>query len=143
MFRCPTLSNMPVRKKVWGGFGILLVLMLLVSAVSYRSLFQVEDQLGLVVEELQPTMLASQDLSQALARAAAALGLFVLSEEQSARVEYRQALAEVDATLATLQQHLIASDDPQTSQVLQQLDLCLPIPILQFHPLLPPLSFPC
>ncbi len=122
MFRCPTLSNMPVRKKVWGGFGILLVLMLLVSAVSYRSLFQVEDQLGLVVEELQPTMLASQDLSQALARAAAALGLFMLSEEQSARVEYRQALAEVDTTLVTLQQHLVTSDDLQTSQVLQQLE---------------------
>ena len=122
MFGVPTLSNLPVRQKVWGGFGILLALMLLVSAVSYRSLFQVEDELALVVEELQPTMLASQDLSQALARAAAALGLFVLSEEDSARLEYRQALAEVDSTLAELQRHLNVSIDPQIKQVLQQLE---------------------
>jgi methyl-accepting chemotaxis protein len=120
--RIPVLSNLPVRQKVWGGFGILLALLLLVSAVSYRSLFQVEDELALVVEELQPTMLASQDLSEALARAAAALGLFLLSEEDSAKVEYQQALAEVDTTLTILQRHLNTSDDPQTRQVLERLE---------------------
>ena len=116
------LSNLPVRQKVWGGFGILLALLLLVSAVSYRSLFQVEDELAVVVEELQPTMLASQDLSQALDRAAAALGLYMLSQEKSAQVEYQQSLAEVDSTLATLQRHLNLSDDPKIKQVVQQLE---------------------
>ena len=116
------LSNLRVRQKVWGGFGILLALLLLVSAVSYRSLFQVEDELAVVVEELQPTMLASQDLSQALDRAAAALGLFMLSQEKSAQVEYQQSLVDVDSTLATLQRHLNLSDDPKIKQVVQQLE---------------------
>lgn len=113
---------MPVRQKVWSGFGVLLALMLLLSAVAYRSLFQVEGGLSLVVEELQPTMLASQDLSHALARAGAALGLYLLSEEDSARIEYQQSLIEVDNTLAVLQQYLQASDDPRTRDVLQQLE---------------------
>jgi methyl-accepting chemotaxis protein len=97
-------SNLSVRQKLWGGFGVLLFLMLLLSAVSYRSLFGVEDRLGLVVERLQPTMLASQDLSQALTRASAALGLYLLAADDSARSDYHQALVQVDTALEALQQ---------------------------------------
>ncbi len=123
VFRIRMLSNLPVRQKVWSGFGILLALMLLLSAVAYRSLFKVEDGLSLVVEELQPTMLASQDLSQALAHAGSTLGLYMLSEEDSARVDYQQSLVEVDSALATLQQHLQTNDNPHTQDVLKQLEV--------------------
>ncbi len=115
------LSNLPVRQKVWGGFGILLALMLLVSAVSYRSLSKVEGKLGLVVEDLQPTMLASQDLSQSLARATAAMGLFLLAQDDGAKSEYRQSLVDVDAALGALQQRLNTRDDPEAGQTMASL----------------------
>ena len=115
------LANLPVRQKVWGGFGILLALMLLVSAVSYRSLFKVEGKLSLVVEELQPTMLASQDLSQSLARATAAMGLYLLAQDDSAKVEYHQALVNIDKALEQLQHHLHVRNDPASNQTLESL----------------------
>ena len=99
----PRFSDLPVRQKVWGGFGILLALMVGLSAVSWRSLSQVSNDLSLVVEEVQPTMLASQDLSQALAQAAAALGLYLLAEEDSNRVAYGQSLDAVDAAMSRLE----------------------------------------
>jgi len=115
------LSNLPVRQKVWGGFGILLALMLLVSAVSYRSLASVESKLGLVVEKLQPTMLASQDLSQALANAAADMGLYLLAADSSAKADYHQALTDIDTALAQLQSHLGTGADPVSTETLQSL----------------------
>ena len=116
------LANLSVRQKVWGGFGILLALMLLLSAVSYRSLFQVEDKLSLVVEKLQPTMLASQDLSQALTHATASLGLYLLAQDDGAKVEYQQALGRIDTALAQLKERLEANHDEASSDTLKSLE---------------------
>ena len=107
----PRFSDLPVRQKVWGGFGILLALMVGLSAVSWRSLSQVSDDLSLVVEEVQPTMLASQDLSQSLANASSALGLYLLTQEESNRVAYRESLQAVDGALSHLEQLLLERPD--------------------------------
>jgi methyl-accepting chemotaxis protein len=96
--------------------------MLLLSAVSYRSLFQVEDKLSLVVEKLQPTMLASQDLSQALTHATAALGLYLLAQDNGAKVEYQQALGRIDTALAQLKERLEANHDEASSDTLKSLE---------------------
>jgi methyl-accepting chemotaxis protein len=119
--KLPRFSDLPVRQKVWGGFGILLALMLGLSAVSWRSLSQVGDDLGLVVEELQPTMLASQDLSQSLAHAASALGLYLLAEEDSNRTEYRESLEAVDVAMSRLEQMLSERADESQKASLQNL----------------------
>ena len=119
--KLPRFSDLPVRQKVWGGFGIMLALMVGLSAVSWRSLSQVGDDLGLVVEELQPTMLASQDLSQSLAHAASALGLYLLAEEDSNRTEYRESLEAVDTAMSRLEQMLSERADESQKASLQNL----------------------
>ena len=116
------LSNLSVRQKVWGSFGILLALIVLISAVSYRSLFQVEDEFRLVVEQLQPTMLASQDLSQSLSESAAALDLYLLAKEEANKVEYRWALARVDGAITHLQQQVGGCSDESLKDALGQLN---------------------
>jgi methyl-accepting chemotaxis protein len=115
------LSNLPVRQKVWGSFGILLALILLVSAISYRSLFKVEDELGRVVEELQPTMLASQDLSQSLSQAAAAMGLYLLAKEESNKQEYRRSLEAVDTALSELEAQVQGHSDASLTKRMEHL----------------------
>lgn len=121
MGQIKVISKLSVRQKLWGGFGVLLALMLLLSAVSYRSLFSVEDRLGLVVERLQPTMLASQDLSQALTRASAALGLYLLAADDSAGRDYHEALVQVDTALEALQQQLQANGEQGDAATLASL----------------------
>jgi methyl-accepting chemotaxis protein len=113
-------SRLSVRQKLWGGFGVLLVLMLLLSAVSYRSLFSVDHRLGLVVERLQPTMLASQDLSQALTDATAALGLYLLAGDEATRNDYHRSLLQVDSALQALQQ-LQSEGEQGTVETLESL----------------------
>ena len=117
----PRFSDLPVRQKVWGGFGILLALMVGLSAVSWRSLSQVSDDLSLVVEELQPTMLASQDLSQSLTQASSALGMYLLAAEDSNRTEYRASLEAVDTSMSRLEEMLSERADESLQASLQNL----------------------
>ena len=121
MAHIKVFSNLSVRQKLWGGFGSLLALMLLLSAVSYRSLFGVEDRLGLVVERLQPTMLASQDLSQSLTHATAALGLYLLGGDEGTRNDYHEALLKVDTALQALQRQLRANGEQDSVETLESL----------------------
>ena len=96
------LSRLSIRSKVWGGFGVLLALTVAVSAVSWRSLFQIEDEFSRVVEDMQPTMLASQALSRSLAQASAALGVYLLTGENTSRVAYGESLEQVEAAMSDL-----------------------------------------
>ncbi|TCK17419.1 methyl-accepting chemotaxis protein [Thiogranum longum] len=95
-------SRLSIRSKVWGGFGLLLALTVAVSTVSWRSLFQIEDEFSRMVEEVQPTMLASQSLSRSLAQASAALGTYLLTRENTSRVEYGESLEQVEAAMSDL-----------------------------------------
>ena len=122
MGRLQILANLSVRQKLWGGFGILLTLILVISALSYRSLFKVEDKLGLVVQKLQPTMLASQDLSQALTHASASLGLYLLAQDDNAKSDYQQDLKKIDKALAQLQERLRGNTDKASTDALKSLE---------------------
>jgi len=115
------LNSMSVRQKVWVGFGVLVALLLLVSALCYRSLFRVEDRLAHVVDELQPAMLASMDLAVSLDEAAAALGFYLLSEESADKLRYESALRSVDESLARLTRSLDSIQDTTTAQDLDRL----------------------
>ncbi|VAW83220.1 Methyl-accepting chemotaxis protein [hydrothermal vent metagenome] len=115
------LSRLSIRSKVWGGFGVLLALIVAVSAVSWRSLFQIEDEFSLVVEEVQPTMLASQALSRSLAQASAALGVYLLTEEDSSRVKYGESLEQVNAAMSNLSRLVSEQDDSDLTNRVEHL----------------------
>ncbi|HHJ12857.1 MAG TPA: HAMP domain-containing protein [Gammaproteobacteria bacterium] len=99
------LSNLSVRTKVWGGFGLLLLLTVAVAAVAWRSMFTIEGEFSELVERDQPLMLASQSLARSLAQASSAMGFFLLGEEESARQPFLDALDQVAADLAALREN--------------------------------------
>ena len=109
------ISHLSIRGKVWGGFGILLALILAVSTVSWRSLFQTEGQFSRVVKEVQPLMLASQSLSRALAQASSALGFYLLEQQDSSRVKYAESLKRVDAAMSDLSRLASEQEDAELS----------------------------
>jgi len=115
------LSRLSIRSKVWGGFGVLLALIVAVSTVSWRSLFQIEDEFSRVVEEVQPTMLASQALSRSLAQASAALGVYLLTEEDTSRVKYGESLEQVNTAMSNLSRLVSGQDDSDLTNRVEHL----------------------
>ena len=100
------LSQLSIRQKLWGGFGLLLGLLTLVSSIAFFSLSDVQQDMGVVVDEMQPTVIASMELSGGLNQATTSLGFYLLSGEDVHRESYATALARVDDSVATLSAHL-------------------------------------
>ena len=96
------LSQLSIRQKLWGGFGLLLTVLSLVSCIAFFSLRGVQQEMGVVVEEVQPTMIASMELTSGLNQATSSLGFFLLSGEAAHRESYLAALERVDVTFTAL-----------------------------------------
>ena len=114
-------ARLSMKQKVWGGYGIMLAILMLVSATSLSSLFRVEANIATVVEEVQPAMIASMELAATVNRAAGALGFYLLSKETDHRDAYQAALDDVDQALARVRGALADRADAQSEALLNQL----------------------
>ena len=107
-------SQLTIRQKLWGGFGLLLAVLTLVSCIAFFSLRGVQQDTNVVVEDIQPTVIASMELTGGLNQATSSLGFFLLSGEELHRDNYRLALQRVDRTVAALAARV--ADDPALNE---------------------------
>lgn len=85
-------SGFKIRHKLWMGFGILVLLLAIVSITSLGSLSRAQQNLHGVVDVSQPMVLASMELAAMLDRTNAALGFYLLSNAEDERQEYENNL---------------------------------------------------
>jgi len=84
------VRNITIRQKIWGGFVLLLTILAAISAVSLFSLGEVRDTISEVVEERQPTVLLSMELSRHLQSSASSFGFYLLSRESQHKADFLQ-----------------------------------------------------
>ncbi len=114
-------KRLTMKQKVWGGYGVMLAILVLVALTSLSSLMRVEDNIATVVEELQPSMMASMELAATVNAATGSLGFYLLSKEEVHRQAYEQGLAKMDTTLSEIQRTLGAQSDADTRALLTKL----------------------
>ncbi len=85
-------SGFKIRHKLWMGFGILVLLLAIVSITSLGSLSRAQQNLHGVVDISQPMVLASMELAAMLDRTNSALGFYLLSNAEDERQEYENNL---------------------------------------------------
>ncbi|HSJ48518.1 MAG TPA: methyl-accepting chemotaxis protein [Gammaproteobacteria bacterium] len=85
-------SGFKIRHKLWMGFGILVLLLAIVSITSLGSLSRAQQNLHGVVDVSQPMVLASMELAAMLDRTNSALGFYLLSHAEDERQEYENNL---------------------------------------------------
>ncbi len=98
-------SGFKIRHKLWMGFGILVLLLAIVSITSLGSLSRAQQNLHGVVDVSQPMVLASMELAAMLDRTNSALGFYLLSNAEDERQEYEsnlQRLGEMAQAMMTL-----------------------------------------
>lgn len=95
-------SQFSIRQKLWGGFGLLLAVLTLVSSIAFFSLASVQKDMSVVIDDIQPSVIASMELTGALNQATSSLGFFLLSGETVHRENYQAALKHVDSMVAEL-----------------------------------------
>jgi len=93
-----------IRHKIWLGFSAVLFIMLIISLLAFSSLNKVNESVSTVVEENQPMVITSLELSERLYKANGFLGFYLLSKEELHKKAYLDALMQVDQTYQKLKQ---------------------------------------
>ena len=86
------LGNTSIRNQILLGFGLILTILLVVSLSTMSTFERLNDGISEVTENIQPVVLTSQYLDKELEASNKALGLYLLTKEESYKTTYIQKL---------------------------------------------------
>lgn len=105
-------SVLNVKQKVYSGFGLMAVLILVGSVIALYSLKATESSVNLIADDVQPAVLAATELQFNLEQANSSLGFYLLSVDETHKTNYLNSLANLDMALGKLQELSLVKDDP-------------------------------
>lgn len=116
--------NLSVTQRIGGGFALLVVLLMSISATSYRSLSEVNRQIERTTEQITPIMIHSGDISIALLSANKAMMEFMSASEPDALEAQQAHFSRQSAHFNTQRKFLtqLGEHYPQVLESIQQLD---------------------
>ena len=109
------LARTSIRVKLWVGFGLMLALLAGVVVTNVWNLTATRATTVRVVNQIQPAVLDSMDLTRHLDTAASALGFYLLSKDQAHKEEYLTELEKAQQVLARLRERELIAQDPEFS----------------------------
>ena len=114
------LANIGFRAKLLGAFGVVLVILVLLSSIAYRTTVMNQEATDAVTHTLQVINLADETLANVLDMETSYRG-FLLSGDEAMLQSYRTANDEIDDNLAEL--HELTVDNPPQSERWQSVEL--------------------
>ena len=121
-FQWSGLGSLGIAQKIWGGFAIVLVMLVAVVAVSIYKMTQTEIAVDSVVNRNQPRSMASLQLSAKVEEAASSLSFYLLSRDEVHKENYLQSLEEVRATLVKLKGLAAKEDNAELSRKIEHIE---------------------
>ena len=116
LFSKLNLNNISIRNKIWGGFALILVVLVVVAMTAALSLSKTEGSVDNVVNKVQPMVLLSNELTSTLNEASGALGYYMLTKDQSFWRDYEAGVKKVDSVINQLST-LVSEDDAKTMEL--------------------------
>lgn len=110
------LNYFTITKKLYAAFALILVVLIGVSLAGLQGVSGTERRVGVVVEQIQPAVLAAMDLQAQVLRTNAAMGFFLKTGETADREAYTRENAAMNERVAVLNERLHALGDEQFSQ---------------------------
>ena len=115
------INRLTVRQKIWGGFGFMLAILALVASIPLLTFTDVQSKVAHVTNEVQPALIASEELAQHLNEASARLGFFLTSEDERNRVEYEESVAKVDGDIQKLKDNPTIMGDEESVKMVESI----------------------
>ncbi|KPJ93248.1 MAG: hypothetical protein AMJ53_07765, partial [Gammaproteobacteria bacterium SG8_11] len=106
-----SMKSMTIRHKLWGGFFLILAVLLVVSLKTLWSVSDTQQRVSGMTQDYQPTLIATMDLRAALKEATTALGFYLLTQRPDYLQSYEDYLRRLDDALANLQQTPLVQGD--------------------------------
>ncbi|MCF6194921.1 MAG: MCP four helix bundle domain-containing protein, partial [Kangiellaceae bacterium] len=114
------LNHLSIKKKIWGGVGIILRFLAFVAMTSALSLSKTESSVDNVVNRIQPMVLASNELTSSLNETSAALGYYMLTKDESFWQAYEQGIEKVETVITRLSS-FVDKDDKITQTLVDDI----------------------
>lgn len=115
-------AKLSISHKLWGGFAIVLTVLVVVVGNTLFSLASIKEKAATVTEEVQPTLIASMELMTELKEAAATLGFFLLTKEDTHKTNYHNHLTKIDEKLQALKDTPVAQQSVETQTILADIE---------------------
>lgn len=113
---------MSVKRKMFVGFGAILLILGLVAAQTVASLLSIRQATSEVVEKHQRTVIRSLELSANLKAALGELGFYLLGKEKRHQLDYLNHLKMANALLGKLKQESSVRSDPKAERLVHKIE---------------------
>ncbi len=115
------INRLTVRQKIWGGFGFMLAILAVVASIPLLTFTDVQSKVSHVTNEVQPALIASEELAKHMNAASARLGFYLTSEDEHHRQDYEVIVDKIDANIKTLKENLTIADDEDSVKMVQDI----------------------
>jgi len=115
------LSRFSIRQKLWGSFGALLTVIVVIAGSVLFSETGIRKGFSGIVEDSQPAMLASIALSDRVNKSAQSMGFYLLSREEVHRENYDNELFSLGEDAKALAAMPVLQADPDSAQLVNKI----------------------
>ena len=115
------INRLTVRQKIWGGFGFMLAILAIVASIPLLTFTDVQSKVSHVTNEVQPALIASEELAKHINEASARLGFFLTSEDDRNRQEYQEIISKIDVDIKALKENSIIADDDESAKIVESI----------------------
>lgn len=116
------VSKLKIRHKVWGGFGLILAILVVVAMILLTNLSAVDGKIKGVIEDRQPTVIASLSLAKDLNEAASQLGFYAMSKEKTHLDQYERVITSVSRQLTALKNNPVIRSSKKDRQLVATIE---------------------
>lgn len=116
-------NNFSLGQKIGAGFVVVSLLLLVVSAVAISSFQSNRMVVSEVVEELQPAVLASNQLQKDVNATVASMGFYLLSKDDMHKKDYSEGLLKLQEQTQALETYSVIQNDETSQKLLQEISL--------------------
>ena len=111
-----------ITHKLWGGFGLLLLILAIVVSNTLGSLANTQEKVNAVTQKIQPTLMASITLKDTLKEASNALGFYMMTKESVHKVAYLNYLSQLDGAVQALKERTADAQNGETAQLISRIE---------------------
>ncbi|MGD8939429.1 MAG: methyl-accepting chemotaxis protein [Gammaproteobacteria bacterium] len=116
------MKSVTIRHKLWGGFFVILIVLLVVSIKTLWSVADTQHRVGGMTQDYQPTLMAAMNLRAALKETTTALGFYLLTQRPHYLQSYEDYLRRLDVAIDNLRQTPLLQRDTEVAETVADVE---------------------
>lgn len=116
------INKLSLRRQIWVGFSSVLLLIIIVSAISFFRLLQLQNQATDIAEYSQPAMLSALTLKENIQSTTSLMSLYIINKTPEYEKLFKQEVSQLQQVLTEYKNLPIVLNDTKMQQASDELD---------------------